>query len=513
MKDKLHFRKREILTRLSKVKVSKVLVIYAVLSAISLGGYFLTSWITYHPGFPLDDAWIHQTYARNLALHGEWYFTPGNKSAGSTSPAWTAILAVGYLLAIKPLAWTYFAGWLVLTTLTIFGALTYKRLSSAGSTWWFFAGGFLIFEWHLVWAAASGMETALAALFPLIILVIIYNTENNLLKDEIRYDLWIISGLLIGISIWIRPDGLSLVVIPGILLVTQRNHPWAWRAIIYFVVGFMIPVLAYIAMNVLLGGGIWPNTYYAKQAEYEILRDRSYLMRYLQQARTLLIGPGFVLLPGFLWFVYASLKDRLWLRVAGIIWILLFLGLYAWRLPVTYQHGRYVMPVMPVFFLMGMAGLEALIGRLRTNFHNIYSLGLSLILVGVISGFWLIGARTYALDVAIIESEMVASSLWIRNNTDPEAVIAAHDIGALGYFGERKIVDLAGLVSPEVIPYLRDEGELAKFIEKQNAEYLMTFPGWYPKLIENGSMVFSTSGVFSPMAGGENMAVFLLKKE
>jgi len=35
-------------------------------------------------GFPLDDAWIHQTYARNLGLSGMMAFTPGEPSAGST---------------------------------------------------------------------------------------------------------------------------------------------------------------------------------------------------------------------------------------------------------------------------------------------------------------------------------------------------------------------------------------------------------------------------------------------
>ena len=38
------------------------------------------------PGLPLDDGWIHQTYARNLANEGRWSYTSGVVSAGSTAP-------------------------------------------------------------------------------------------------------------------------------------------------------------------------------------------------------------------------------------------------------------------------------------------------------------------------------------------------------------------------------------------------------------------------------------------
>ncbi len=513
MKVKEKICNREIFCFISKAKTYKILIIYAILSALSLGGFLLASQLTYHPGFPLDDAWIHQTYARNLALHGEWSFTPGNQSAGSTSPGWTVILALGYLFSINPLAWAYLVGWVLLTSLAIFGALFYKHLSSRGSWVWIFAGALLIFEWHLVWAAASGMETALAALFPLFVLVMAFYTENRVLDDRSRRYLWLLSGLLIGISVWVRPEVISLVIVPGVLILKLRNHQQAGKAIIYTGIGLALPVLAYISMNQILGIGIWPNTFYAKQAEYEILKETPYFVRYLQQAQLPLVGPGIVLLPGFIWFVYTSFKGREWLRIAGIIWVSIFLGLFAWKLPVTYQHGRYIMPVMPVYLLMGVAGIESLLRRIPKNLQRKVALGFSALVIGVSGGFWVIGARSYAIDVAIIESEMVASSRWIRENTAPNAVIAAHDIGALGYFGERKIVDLAGLISPQVIPFISDEEQLADFIEAQNADYLMTFPGWYPKLIENGSMVFSSSGSFSPMVGGENMAVFRLKRK
>ena len=111
---------------------------------------------------------------------------------------------------------------------------------------------------------------------------------------------------------------------------------------------------------------------------------------------------------------------------------------------------------------------------------------------GVLISFWVLGAGAYAQDVSIIESEMVVSSRWIAAHTAPGAVVAAHDIGALGYFGGRPVLDLAGLISPEVIPILRDEVSLAGYMNQNGADYLMTFPGWYPQLTQWAQPVFRT---------------------
>ncbi|MGV8018322.1 MAG: hypothetical protein AB2L26_09125 [Ignavibacteria bacterium] len=41
--------------------------------------------------------------------------------------------------------------------------------------------------------------------------------------------------------------------------------------------------------------------------------------------------------------------------------------------------------------------------------------------------------------------------MWIKENTKPEDIIATHDVGAIGYYSDRKIVDVAGLITPELI--------------------------------------------------------------
>ncbi|NMC78490.1 MAG: hypothetical protein GYA59_03935, partial [Chloroflexi bacterium] len=114
----------------------------------------------------------------------------------------------------------------------------------------------------------------------------------------------------------------------------------------------------------------------------------------------------------------------------------------------------------------------------------------------------------YSQDVAIIQSEMVQTARWVASHTQESDVIAVHDIGAMGYFSHRKLVDLAGLVSPEVIPFIRDETWLAQYLDHQRVDYLVTFPGWYPQLMRGKTIVYQTGAMFAPRNGGENMCVY-----
>ena len=84
----------------------------------------------------------------------------------------------------------------------------------------------------------------------------------------------------------------------------------------------------------------------------------------------------------------------------------------------------------------------------------------------------------------------------------------AQGIGPWGYFGVREILDLAGLVSPEVFPILRDEAALAAYLDSSHAAYLVTLEGWYPALEAGQELLFRTDAPFSPALGGTNMVVY-----
>ena len=122
--------------------------------------------------------------------------------------------------------------------------------------------------------------------------------------------------------------------------------------------------------------------------------------------------------------------------------------------------------------------------------------------------FWGRGAFAYGQDVAVIDSEMMATANWVSKNVPPGALVAAHDIGALGYFGNHDLVDLAGLVSPDVIPFLRDEERIKTYMSERGVDYLVTFPDWYPDLTSGLSPVFTTGAPYAPAFGEQNMAVY-----
>jgi hypothetical protein len=206
-------------------------------------------------------------------------------------------------------------------------------------------------------------------------------------------------------------------------------------------------------------------------------------------------------------------QRRLW-RFLPLLWAGGHVFLYAWRLPVTYQHGRYLMAAFPIWILYGLAGWWWIGSRLGNGRWPRIGRQVGILTLALLLIFFLVlGGDAYATDVAFIEGEMVTVAHWLAANTPPEALIAAHDIGAIGYFAERPILDLAGLITPEVIPLLDDPQALAGYVLRSPAAYLVTAPGWpYPAIttLPETELLFSTDYDWTQQQGWNNMAVYRL---
>src|SRR5919198_86374 len=204
-------------------------VLIAVAALIAVLFYLIVSELIFRIGFPLDDSWIHLTYARNFAEHGQWAFRLGERSAGSTAPLWTVLLSVGFLVGLAPYVWTYLLGWAILTMLAVYAENLARQLVPAYTSRVPWAGLFFVFAWHLTWSAVSGMETLLHGLIILFVL-------GSLIGGSRRY---LTLGFLAGLSIWVRPDGLTLLG-PILFVALLSEQTWRLRgeAILKTLMGF-----------------------------------------------------------------------------------------------------------------------------------------------------------------------------------------------------------------------------------------------------------------------------------
>ncbi|MBN1201182.1 MAG: hypothetical protein JXJ20_04935 [Anaerolineae bacterium] len=505
-------------------------VLIGVIAALGVAAYVIAAAVTHAVGFPLDDSWIHQTYARNLAEHGEWAFIPGQASVASTSPLFTLLLSVGYITGIPFLAWTFVLGALALAAAGWIGArlaqVVFPDMPRAG----LLTGLALVLAWHLVWAAASGMETMLFCTLSLALVWCAWRElpvgeRSERVKDT--FGRGMVAGLVGAALTLTRPEGAGLVGLAGlfVLLAWPYEHTGnGWRLVMAWLVGvalgWLIGVLPYAALNYHVSGDLLPSTASAKQAENAPALELPLWERYGRLLLPLVPGGQLLVLPGMIAALVGLRRHpdgKRWriLFLLPLAWIVVDLSAYALRLPAPYQHGRYMIPILPYVWLYGVGGTLTIVQPGRSSLiKRVFSRSLGLSAALITLAFWWIGAQQYGRDVRIINTEMVDTAHWVKDNLPPEDLLAVHDIGALGYYAPRPILDLAGLVSPEVVPIIRDHEAIMQLMCERGARYLMVLPDQRPAVESDQRLgsepIFITNAPYAPAAGSGNMAIYEL---
>jgi hypothetical protein len=461
--------------------------------------------------FPLDDAWIHQAYARNLAQNFEWAFISGQPSAGGTSFLWVLLLAIGYVFNVAPALWSTILGFvLVLACMKL--AIHFQKEFSENHIFplWLIPIAVLL-EWHLLWAAYSGMETLLLAVLVLLLMTRLQRIETS---SEFSFQTWLLNALILGAAIATRPDAITLFGPIGLFLVFSKLEQI--RKLIAGLALILVPMLVnlpFALLNLQNSGSLLPSTFYAKQAEYSILLENSLLMRWGNMGAQVIMGIGVLLIPGFVYLIWTEIAKRRLVVPLFSTWILGYITLFAVRLPLAYQHGRYMIPVIPIFLVIGLLGSYALFERfIKAQQEFVSKHVFQGIILAVLCVYAVLGSQGLNNDVAFIEAQMSATANWVKKNLPQESRIAAHDIGAIGYFSEPQLSDLAGLVSPEVIPFIRDEELLKDYMNKNNVEFLITFPDWYPSLSANLTILYQAPSFTVGNEEVEGMSVYIWKE-
>jgi hypothetical protein len=166
--------------------------------------------------------------------------------------------------------------------------------------------------------------------------------------------------------------------------------------------------------------------------------------------------------------------------VLALFWVPL-IAFYALMFPGGLSHYfyRYQHPVLPLLAVMAGGGVAYLAGEALRRGLAVKAIALAAILVLVVPLWehfqtWRILYRDASFET-LVDLESMARDL--NTIVKPHETLATHDIGAVGYFADFKVLDLVGLVNPDVVPY-HEERRVALYLNVARPDYLLVFPSW-----------------------------------
>ncbi|GIK57464.1 MAG: hypothetical protein BroJett015_31270 [Chloroflexota bacterium] len=462
--------------------VSLLILAYFLRTALAITGGQL--------GAPLDDAWIHFQFARNLSQGHGFSYNPGEPQPGSTAPLWTLLLAgVGLLTAearhFLVAALILSAGFMLLAVWLAYGFTRW-----AGGNQWIalLAALGTLLAGRFVWAGLAGMETTAFAALSLAA-IWLYS------RDGLRP----LPTLLFALSSQMRPEGhllFALALADTAYQWLRVNGQWSIvntrglaRQIGVALAVYLLVALPYTLFSLRVTGHPLPNTFYAKAGS-------KYLFSWRTLTETLTFhwrdNPvAFLLLLAGLW----PLWQRSRLAAAWLLLLPLFVGLI---IDQVWHYGRYTLPLIPLQMVTAALGLQWLWAQSQhLGLRSRWATAVPLLLI--ISLFLWAGGRTlphWATTLGQNSQEIIAVDVaiahWLAANTPPDALIAVDDIGAIGFLSGRRLLDLNGLISPEMWPVIKGEPEgrprneaTARLLSTLQPDYLAVFPEWHWEVATN----------------------------
>ena len=415
-------------------------------------------------GYLTDDTFIHLQYARHLAAGAGPVFNVGERVYGCTSPLWIALIAFGIKLGADGLTVAkVLGGAATLASVVLFFQLVRRTLHSP----WLRAGATVAWAanaWMIRWSL-SGMETPLAVALTLAGFVSLVGSEPWGERRARTGALWALAALT-------RPEAMLLVgmwALAVLLDPVQRARPSrllaAWLPPALIVGAWLLFARAYY-------GAFWPQTLSAKAAGSGGLAGVFDNVRRMAAIVGLSDGVPVVLLAVAL---VAGLRQgarapRRALELLPWGWVLGVPALYLARgVPVL---SRYLVPVLPVLAWLAWRAAERAwnAGRAEVIAGPRAARLAALIAILVLAGNAVVYRTLVVPQVTSftrgMEQSLIPLGRWLGVHAPADALVATPDIGAIGYFSERRVLDLGGLVTPRMVPLLEAapfEDVLARF--------------------------------------------------
>jgi len=423
---------------------------------LAVGGAFFYA-------FTMDDAYITVRYAENL-LRGEGLvFNPGERVEGYSSPLHVVVLAALGVFGVALVDLAKVLGLAAAAATALCVVALARRLEAA---WWLAGAAGVAVALHpgLLYYASSGLETTLYTLLVTAAALRLVVELKEAPGARRPVSLW-----LLGLAAVTRPEGALLLALGcGCRLWrarTEARHATATataedgdraapasprRAIAAEALARCLPAWAPLALWVVIRRatyGEWlPNVYYAKPSGFgwEGLGEG---VAYLHGA---VMGGGTYLAVGLALAALLLFRPR-----APVAAALLLAAVQA--AAAVYSTGdwmieaRYALPAIPIVIALAAASAAALTARRKLDWLA------AVAAAGLLIAF---GARATGLAGDLAEDNVhdhahrsdgnAALGRWLADNTPEGATVVTDEIGAIGYYSKRHIMDKLGLVDPEV---------------------------------------------------------------
>ena len=477
--------------------------------AIALFAFGLRSWVAVSSHFTAEDYLITLRYAENIAHGAGFVFNPGERVLGTTTPLYTLFLALVVWLHGDALnagkAVNILADSATCYLLACVFAHRVLRQPAVG----LFAALFYALSPLSLKTTGGGMETGLVTC-ACVGIVLAY-----LSKSAVGV------GVLGAVLYLLRIDSLPLFALLAVGLAVRQKRvpirelglallialPWTLFACLYF--GSPIPntIAAKILVYGQMGhvemlsnlpkfmGEFWgPKqrilTLFAALGLLRVLHDAPVWSHSLRSAKKVEGSPertanrpdnpaGTAARPGS--------PERNGERPAGesnagilllpVCWMLFYYGTLLFsHVPAFYW---YFLPPYPLYVGLAMLGAGWVIGAITSRMaalnrlprHGVWSAGLALLFLANVRH--LADFRGPAAQMQATEdTQRVPMSLWLGEHVLRQERILLEPIGYVGYYSHRRLLDMIGLVSPEVLPSYRTPAPLADIVRRFQPEWI-----------------------------------------
>ncbi len=404
----------------------------------------------------IDDAFITFRYAQNMISGHGLVYNPGEAVLGTTTPIY-ALLMTGLGLVAGGAHAPFPTISVVVNALA--DSLTCWLLVKLGETLGHRRAGlsaaivWAIAPWSVTFAI-GGMETSL---FVLLMVSTFYLHSTN-------RPIW--AALMASLSLLTRPDALLFILplaIERFRQIVVGRHPRSPRSVMLETTAFCIPVAAWAVSGFLAYGNPIPQSILAKVAAYRLPPDAAFT-RLLQHYGTPFLGHEIL----GVWWIGAGLLIFLTLFLIGTTEMLrkniqtwplfafpwVYFIAFAIANPLIFRW--YLTPPLPMYFLGIFIGIERIGEHWKPP--TLLIAATTLAFISSLHGWTLHpdhGPENPAPKMAYIELELLyqKAAQKLQDQIKPEQVLAAGDIGALGYYTGAHMLDTIGLISPQSVSF------------------------------------------------------------